>query len=473
LYGDGEVARRGESRTAVIRFVRDRLPRRGEKSDHHQIGARRSRKRSWRRLPPQWSAPPDTHSLDGWRLGYNRRAVTGVSLPGRSNRVLTRIALAGVGFLIAFAGPQIARAQAARTGDALINRPSLRGPSSAVGGQYTSGSFRTLAAPRADVSTLGENRFQFTRPQRNGRGRDLRQVMPITQQGFSSPLAAPAGWSLSNFADRTGELAMISGLEAATSLYLPLLGQNGNLPALDSFRHMPKFDRTPHETFFGLTPAADSTPAPAPISPVALRPGQVELTSYAAALEQETQRRVAAASAEGIAAFRNGTREVRDAASGRFPSCATCEAELFRALQRLTLARSMNSSDYVAPLLMGHISLERERPAQAIVYLVNAYERHPTLLEEGPAFLQQYFGDSEEGRPSRVLQAQLRRYLRIGEINAGSPEALVLEAYCAWGLGDAGRTRDAVERYTKTIARTPDMAPVMTTFIEALRAAAR
>lgn len=364
-----------------------------------------------------------------------------------------------------------------RSGEALLSRPAERAPSQLVGGRYTTGSYRSLQAPRQDIALLGENRFQFTRPERGQRNQRLRQVLPVVQQGFYNPLSPPGGYSLSTFADRTGEIAMISGLEAATSLYRGLPGYSGNLPALDTFRYSPKLDQTPFERYFGLTPAPREDALRPPAVDTTVMPtmyGAIEPTSYAAALESQVQRRVAAAAEDGLAAFRQGSREVRDPGTGRYPSCATCEQDLYRALQRLTVVREMDRTNYIAPLLMAHISLERERPTQAIVYLVNAFDRNPQLLAEGPEFLNAYFGDAEEGGGrSRVLQTQLRRYLRIGELNPGSADALALEAYCAWALGDRGRTRDACERFTSRAPSDLKVNPGLFAFIEAIEATVR
>ena len=364
-----------------------------------------------------------------------------------------------------------------RSGEALLSRPTERSPSQLIGGRYTTGSYRSLQAPRRDVAVLGENRFQFSRPQRNPRSQNLRQVLPVSQQGFFSPLGPPGGLPLSTFADRTGEIAMISGLAAATNLYRGLPGYRGGLPALDTFKYSPKLDQTPFERYFGLTPVTREDALPPPAVDTTVMPamyGAIEPTSYAAALESQIQRRVAAAAEAGLEAFRRGSREARDPTTGRHPSCATCEQDLYHALQRLTLVREMDRSNYVAPLLMAHISLERERPTQAIVYLVNAFDRNRQLLAEGPGFLDAYFGDAEAGGGrSRVLQTQLRRYLRIGELNPGSADALALEAYCAWALGDRGRTRDACERFAATAPSDPKVNPGLFAVVEAIEAAVR
>lgn len=93
---------------------------------------------------------------------------------------------------------------------------------------------------------------------------------------------------------------------------------------------------------------------------------------------------------------------------------------------------------------------------QAAGQLLRAWERKPDLLAD-PRDIDPYFGDSDEQRTrSQFLETQMRRYVRIGELNPGSPVAHLLEAYCAWRLGDEPRARAAAKRAEETAHLAPD-----------------
>lgn len=369
--------------------------------------------------------------------------------------------MAGCAGLVAIA----ASAQAQPTGRAAgarIRRPTAESASQRVGGTFTMGNAVTLDAPRRDVSLLGRSEFEFTRTARNRRGNTRNAILPIGYQGLNSVLAPPEGSPLTAQLDRTGEALTLSGLQIVQSLELPLPGAAaGGLPAANAYLFTPGATRTEHQEFFDLQPVRDDAPPPAD-----------SLGSYAAALEERTTWRVAVAERDGLAALKAGTIEGRDLNTGRHTNCPNCDAELVRANQKLQIVRGLDKKNWLAPLLLAHISMDRDRPTLAAIYIAEAFVRNPELFHESPDLLDQYFGDVGADGRSPLLRAQVRRYVRMGELNPDNVEALVLEMYCAWRMGDAPRIRDAYQRFSALAGKLPALRSDVVKLVEAIHAAA-
>jgi hypothetical protein len=333
-----------------------------------------------------------------------------------------------------------AAAQGVQAANELISRRTVRGSQSIVGGRtIAAGRTRSLRATQTDAYILARQTYEYLRSQRSGL--DTR-VLGVSQLGLFRNLAGPSGEPLSSFKDRTGEVASLSGLSQAMSLNVPLpyVGPGG-LPTLNAFQYTPRPATSAFEDFFGLSPA----PAPRPAD------WKPAIPSVAAELDRRTADRGKRAEQEGVALFKAGTVETRDARTGRFLNCRDCEESLFQAKQKLLLARDIAGRSYWPCVLLAHIALEEERPTLALSYLLEALDRNPQLFTEDPAQLHQYYGDAQGGGRSAVLEAQLRRYVRIGELNPRSPHAYALGAYCAWRLGDEARLREALRQGAESV----------------------
>jgi len=343
-------------------------------------------------------------------------------------------------FLVWFACVPWAAAQGVRAANELISRRTVRSSQSVVGGRtIAAGRIRSLRATQTDNYIAARQTYEYLRSRRTGM--DAR-VLGVSQLGLFRNLAGPSGEPFSSFKDRTGEVASLSGLSQAMSLRVPVpyIGAGG-LPTLNAFQYTPRPATTSFEDFFGLSPAP--TPQPPDWKPA--------IPSVAAELDRRTVDRGKRAEQEGVVLFKAGTVETRDARTGRFLTCRDCEESLFQAKQKLLFARDIIGTSYWPCVLLAHIALEEERPTLALAYLIEALERNPQLFIEDPAQLHQYFGDAQGGGRSAVLEAQLRRYVRIGELNPRSPHAYALGAYCAWRLGDATRLREMLRGASEAV----------------------
>lgn len=368
-------------------------------------------------------------------------------------------------FGVLLAGCVAARAQQGyRYQSAYYSRPTERTGSAVLGGTYTRNfrPTRSLDSANRSVSLLGADQFEFTHSSRSQR-RPAGNVLPITEFGMQSPLSAPAGSPLTSEFARTGDSMTISGLNILMDRTVPLPGYSRDeLPAINAFLYTPIPPRSEYEAYFDLKPAQADAPTP-----------RTRIVSYSAALEDRNQFQVAANASEALAAFKAGTREQRDALSGRYPSCSDCDDALYEAGQKLQLVRDLDPNNWVVRILLAHLALERERPTQSIIYLVEAYRVNPDFPAAGPDVLDAYFGDVRSDGQSPLLLAQFRRYVRIGEINPNSLDAAVLEAYCAWGLKDRVRVQGVLLRAPGLLAKAPDAPPDAANLIEALAGVAK
>ncbi len=310
----------------------------------------------------------------------------------------------------------------------LISRPSTSGASNLIGGRYTrAGEVDLLRAPKRDVGLLQQDRMSYFRAtSRSPRGR----VVPSSQLGVFETLAPPRGNPLSLMLTRRESVAEITGLSGAMDFRLPLPGRNeGELPAISASAYTPRPQTTQFQAYFGLRSTTPPT-------------STATLTSYYGALNESTDARVRRIAAEGVALFRRGTVERPDPATRRYPTCTDCADLLDQAVRKLRQARDLDSTADLPSILLLHAALEQDRPSLAIVYLTDAFRRNPEVFRNVPEALDTCFGDSEGGQKrSEWLVAQMRRYTHHGDMNPKSVEAQLLQAYCAWRLGDLPRVR--------------------------------
>lgn len=344
----------------------------------------------------------------------------------------------------------------ARTLDYLIERPAERGPSANIGGFYTA-AFRPLTMTRADVSTLGQEQYQFRgrqRPPHLG-ARWAQRIQPekiqignqlVTQRtpqfgrglapgdlGLSSALAAPGPLSFYGGTENYGR--SLAGVTTPMSLFLPSPSiPIGFVPSVTAQEYTPRPETTPFQQAFGLLPEP-SEPKGQPVKLLADR------------LNDRTDQLAQTAERDGLALFKKGTVEARDSRTGRHPNCADCAEKLAAAIQRLKMARILNRQAALPVLLVAHALLEQEQATAAVYYLTDAFQRDPAIFEAAPRELDRYFGDvADDGATSGVLEAQLRRYRRVAELNPEAPDALVLQAYCAWRLGEVERAHQTLDQ---------------------------
>ncbi len=343
----------------------------------------------------------------------------------------------------------------ARTLEYLIERPAERGPSAGIGGLYTA-SFQPLTMTRADVATIGQEQYQFrgrTRQARLGTSwgqRIQQQKIPGSNQlvplrglasgrglgpgdlGLSSALATPGALS---FYGGAGYDRALSGAVSPMALFLPSPSiPIGFVPSITAQEHTPRPETTPFQQAFGLLPEP-SEPKGQPLKLPADR------------LNDRTDQLAQTAERDGLALFKKGTVEARDARTGRHPNCADCAEKLAAAIQRLKMARILDRKASLPVLLVAHALLEQEQATAAVYYLTDAFQRDPAIFEATPRELDRYFGDvADDGATSGVLEAQLRRYRRVAELNPEAPDALILQAYCAWRLGEAERARQTLDQ---------------------------
>lgn len=318
-----------------------------------------------------------------------------------------------------------------------ISRPAERGPSSSVGGRFTSGStaFDKIQPLQRQVNTIGESTYAF--PQRSS-GPLQASVMEAAQVGLMSPLAGFSG-ALSNFRRPT---AIGTGYPPGAAF------GPAQLPAIDAFRFTPRQPATRFDDYFGLSPVA-------PPQTGEIRPLMEDQ------LITETEDRVARIRKAALALFAEATIEPLEedplTGAGRYPNCVECRTKLARALRQLDLVRRLDSKDYIAPLLMTHASLEQGRPLAAAMYLMDAWERDPEFLRNMDQ-LDQYFGDaanSPDGK-SQYLASQMARILRQLRSDSVTPTAGVLAAYCAWALGDRPVTRTVAQGVMDRLGARPE-----------------
>lgn len=350
----------------------------------------------------------------------------------------------------------------ARSLESLVSRPAERAASVYIGGEYTqTRPLQGLLAARQDVSLLGNSQFEYTRHQQRGvRGR----VLSLSTVGLSRELSGPDGVPLSNFAYRSGEIALISGLSDAMDFRLPPPGAGaGGLPTLNAYLYTPQPLRTEFEEIFDLQPKPKPTPDESR-----------RFTSVAEELERQMQERVARTREVAMTLWTRATVERRDLQTGRYPTCEDCDALLSNAAHQFQAVRDLDNTDARPLLFLFHIALEQDRPSLAGTYLIDAFRRDPLMFQEPMDEFANAFGDydEEQGR-SLVLDSQLHRYKDIGRYNPRSVTAQLVGAYCAWQLDEVAHARESVEQALELARQKPEGAEAELGFVAAMQAALR
>ena len=322
-------------------------------------------------------------------------------------------------------------------------------PSATLGGRFTSRSAiePMSVATSASVSLLGQQDLSF---RRSSSRTQFGAAIPLTGTGLRGSFGGlqalpPIGSRL--------QAQTLSGMAAATRLELLIPGvpSRSYLPTLDAYKYTPRQPTTRFNDVFGLAPSRDVGVA-------------TDLRTMPERLEAQTQRRVLRALFDGVELFRAATSVAPDPRTGRQTDCPECRDKLARAIQRLTIAEELDDESDIPLLLIAHARMGQERPMAAFDSLLRAFGRNPELFSSDQASLIEYFGDVDgDDARSAYLESQMRRYLGIGfgrsagigAMNASSPEAWALEAYCAWRFGDSARARQALEAVVSLAPRLP------------------
>lgn len=335
----------------------------------------------------------------------------------------------------------------------LTRRPSERAPSAQIGGANTRGRSGGSIAGQP-TSLLGRRDFDF----QLGTVSPYVQALTRQQLGLRGGMRGPAG-ALSVAGRRNRGYSMVAGLTAAPSLSQPLPGvsRTGYVPPLESSLYTPRPETTRFQDLLGVQPELPESTYE-----------EGEGPSMPQRLLEIVDERTHANLEEGLRLFKAATRTPRrvDPQTGMksYPDCPDCPDLLRTATYQLARVRDLQVDPFedgvypegahIAPLLLAHAMLEREEPTRAMMNILAAFRRNPAYFDAAPEPLSPYFGDADgEGSESRYMQSQLRRYLGIGaggagigKLNPRSPEALALEAYCAWRLGDLARARETAAR---------------------------
>ncbi len=359
--------------------------------------------------------------------------------------VLPKWIVAGSLCILAGAAASPASAQRrARTLTDLVNRPSLRGPSTQIGGEYTRGDQAPLSTTRAEPSLMAAPQFTFRGREREGKYSGAMSpalgLYPTSTRSFFTGATNREPWAT-------------VGLSEPRDLELPLPNVPiGYVPALTASWYTPQPPTTPFQQLSGLRP-------PPPKDPPALIPSAPDR------LNARTDERLARIRQEALALFRAATKATRE-------RCEDCDVNLSKAVQRLRQVRDLDRSDALAVLLMMHGSLEQERPTRASQELLQAFRRRPQTLFAEARDLDRYFGDvppdAEPPVYSAYLNEQMRRYSRIGTLNKTSAEAFALQAYCAWRLNEPTETRAALAELERLARDAPAAAEELLWFAAAL-----
>jgi hypothetical protein len=192
----------------------------------------------------------------------------------------------------------------------------------------------------------------------------------------------------------------------------------------------------PGSTFhrvFGLVeapPEAETTAAPTALAPLIAAQSEVAVGTLAD---------------DALMAFRVSTSGAMEQRTGEFA----------RAGHLLAGARDMQADEVVPALLGVHAALARDQVSLAVFNLHEATRRAPDLTA-ALAGLASHFGDYDAARrDSANLDAQMRRWVQLGDDNPGSVEAQLVSAYCATVLGDRARAQRTLERAETLVADVP------------------
>lgn len=350
----------------------------------------------------------------------------------RARRILT---VASIVVTAVCTRPVFGQAPVARTLENLVSRPSSVAPSQGVGSRLDYWGRAPLATTRGDVALFGQPQFDF---RTRSTGRRPMELLSPTNLGLDNRMVRPGPMTFFGQARSARpvrrvppqNLAVVTGLNEAMDLNLPVPGSRiGEVPGLTASDYTPRLETNRFHEVFGLVPTT-----PAPDRPY---PGTI-----AEQLESQNQDRATRAREEGLKLFREATVVQRDPRTNEYPNCPDCGQKLWESTQRFRLVRDLDSHTALPLLLMAHAALETDQPTAAIYAILNAFEREPDMVVAEATTLDPYFGDAQNGR-SNYLREQMRRYVRLGELNPNSAEARVLQTYCALRLGDRTQAREA------------------------------
>ncbi len=345
----------------------------------------------------------------------------------------------GVGFALALglaAQGQVVGRQASI--DDLISRPGSSSPSLNLGGRYTPYDLQPLQSTRSPVSMFANTSPSIRQSTRVGSGNSRLANIPRT--GLLSEIGN-LPWSPIAQIEPVAE--EISGLRVAGQLALPIVTAGyGYMPGPDGFLYTPRQETTRAQQLLGVTPVR----GPLQSGPMFRTLGD--------GLRQQTEVQTNLELVKGLELFRAATVEPRryNEVSGRneYPTCKDCTERLYRAIDVLNLVREVDRDAALPLVLVAHGRLELEQPTAALMCLMKAYQRDPRVfLERRP--IDEFFGDAKNGK-SVYLDQQMRRYLEMGAVNPGSTEARVIEAYCAWRLGESDRLAGIARDLDRTMS---------------------
>lgn len=348
---------------------------------------------------------------------------------------MNRFALTLIGLIAASAEfTPVARAQYTGVN---YNRPS-QGPSQTVGlvgGLGTRESVRQIDQRRPYGSTGGGpilGTFGL------GRGADAGPpplpdaVLPSRPLGRSFPWNRRQPFINAAGVYSTTDLQIISGLDLAQSLSMPLMGVDSPriIPPRYAEPPQPAAD-SPFHAMFGLQASAAAPPADE-----AAASGKT-LTEH---LEDANDRATALLLARAKHAFKTATLS---------ESPARAE-EMSRAISALEAVREVRPAEYEPELLLVHAELFRGRIWSATMYLQKLVAKNPGFFTQHKD-VREYFGDV------KVLEDQARKFIRVGDENPDLVEAQALQAYCAWVLGDLPRVRLTIEALARQQSAKPEV----------------
>ncbi len=329
---------------------------------------------------------------------------------------------------------------------ARIRRPSSQAPSVFVGRQRG----RRLATPSAGrPQPVLDTALLTGTGTGGGIGILPRGPIPMIAQPSrvfvnSSLVGVSTGGLMGTVRANTLANERVSGLSATTFLGRPLLpsptlsgAPMQNIPLAPAAVPRPVEPASAYHGFFGIVPAAPERRRTDAVDPVF-----VDVPTFSDRLGARFREQLRVAEGRAVISFKTAT-------DTRTTDLVRAQARAARELTNVsTLRRDLPSA--IPLLLLAHLDLERDRITSAITHLAEAAERYPRVFLDHPD-LRGYFGEE------RLFEAQLREYIRVGTQNPDSPEALVLEAYCAWQLGDNRRAAAALES-AEEIAREQDFA---------------
>lgn len=334
--------------------------------------------------------------------------------------------------------PGLATAQQAYQNRAQL--PSISGPSARVGqigGYNTRENASSLGLPNAGLSYnygnasqygMGAAMSAYSRNLQLGRSNNIfnptGNVFGLPDGAglpadigrgatgrYISPQLRPRGNAVSNAAD-PNPLQYITGFTDALSQNTPLFGwKPDRIEPTPQAYFGPEYGDSAFNQFFKLKPAEESVPPPTGVT----------TPNIADMVKSEIDDELVQMESRALVVFKAGT----------LPTTEERTAQLSRAQTMLESVSRMKRDSAIAPILAAHAALMKDEIFRASRMLYLAAERDPAILSRQD--LGNYFGDQ------KLMIESLQNQLHVGDIS-GDADALAVQAYCAWALGDRGRT---------------------------------